>query len=173
MTVSDTEFVEFFLSYEARVFPYCADRSYEPLMDGYQRTYTSQSDVEPRCRHLGPGRLQSEIDEQRGIVRAEQPPITKSMRPKRSCSPWLRQSNNGTAIRRATASGWRFRGWPGGGNGAGQRQPVVAVVGGYLHDVGKVGIPDSVLFKPGKLTAGRVGGHAHASGTAAKRSAGR
>ena len=25
-------------------------------------------------------------------------------------------------------------------------------VGGYLHDVGKVGIPDSILFKPGKLT---------------------
>lgn len=25
--------------------------------------------------------------------------------------------------------------------------------GGYLHDVGKVGIPDSILFKPGKLTA--------------------
>ena len=24
--------------------------------------------------------------------------------------------------------------------------------GGYLHDVGKVGIPDSVLFKPGKLS---------------------
>ncbi|MEO8368748.1 MAG: HD-GYP domain-containing protein [Candidatus Solibacter sp.] len=24
-------------------------------------------------------------------------------------------------------------------------------VGGYLHDVGKIGIPDSVLFKPGKL----------------------
>ena len=24
-------------------------------------------------------------------------------------------------------------------------------LGGYLHDVGKVGIPDSVLFKPGKL----------------------
>jgi putative two-component system response regulator len=24
--------------------------------------------------------------------------------------------------------------------------------GGYLHDVGKVGIPDSILFKPGKLT---------------------
>ena len=24
-------------------------------------------------------------------------------------------------------------------------------VGGYVHDVGKVGIPDSVLFKPGKL----------------------
>src|ERR1017187_4151802 len=23
--------------------------------------------------------------------------------------------------------------------------------GGYLHDVGKVGIPDSILFKPGKL----------------------
>ena len=25
-------------------------------------------------------------------------------------------------------------------------------VGGHLHDIGKVGIPDSVLFKPGKLT---------------------
>src|SRR4051812_40242447 len=25
--------------------------------------------------------------------------------------------------------------------------------GGYLHDVGKVGIPDSILFKPGILTA--------------------
>jgi putative two-component system response regulator len=25
--------------------------------------------------------------------------------------------------------------------------------GGYLHDVGKVGIPDSILFKSGKLTA--------------------
>jgi len=25
--------------------------------------------------------------------------------------------------------------------------------GGYLHDVGKVGIPDSILFKPGQLTA--------------------
>jgi HD-GYP domain-containing protein (c-di-GMP phosphodiesterase class II) len=25
-------------------------------------------------------------------------------------------------------------------------------VGGYLHDIGKVGIPDSVLFKPGRLT---------------------
>jgi HD-GYP domain-containing protein (c-di-GMP phosphodiesterase class II) len=25
-------------------------------------------------------------------------------------------------------------------------------MGGYLHDIGKVGIPDSVLFKPGKLT---------------------
>ena len=25
--------------------------------------------------------------------------------------------------------------------------------GGYLHDVGKVGIPDSILFKPGKLTS--------------------
>lgn len=26
-------------------------------------------------------------------------------------------------------------------------------VGGYVHDVGKVGVPDAVLFKPGRLTA--------------------
>ena len=26
-------------------------------------------------------------------------------------------------------------------------------VGGYVHDVGKISVPDSVLFKPGKLTA--------------------
>jgi putative two-component system response regulator len=26
--------------------------------------------------------------------------------------------------------------------------------GGYMHDIGKVGIPDSILFKPGKLTPG-------------------
>src|SRR3954470_14985444 len=25
-------------------------------------------------------------------------------------------------------------------------------LGGYMHDVGKVGIPDAVLFKPGRLT---------------------
>jgi putative two-component system response regulator len=25
--------------------------------------------------------------------------------------------------------------------------------GGYMHDIGKVGIPDSILFKPGKLSA--------------------
>ena len=25
-------------------------------------------------------------------------------------------------------------------------------VGGYVHDIGKVGIPDSILFKPGRLT---------------------
>lgn len=34
------------------------------------------------------------------------------------------------------------------------RQRVVALYrGGYLHDVGKVGIPDSILCKPGPLTA--------------------
>jgi putative two-component system response regulator len=28
--------------------------------------------------------------------------------------------------------------------------------GGYLHDVGKVGVPDAVLLKPGKLTAAEI-----------------
>lgn len=35
-----------------------------------------------------------------------------------------------------------------------ERASLVALYrGGYLHDVGKVGIPDSILFKPGKLSA--------------------
>jgi putative two-component system response regulator len=29
--------------------------------------------------------------------------------------------------------------------------------GGYLHDIGKVGIPDSILFKPGRLTSDEWG----------------
>ena len=34
-----------------------------------------------------------------------------------------------------------------------ERASLVALYrGGYLHDVGKVGIPDSILFKPGRLT---------------------
>lgn len=34
-----------------------------------------------------------------------------------------------------------------------ERASLIALYrGGYLHDVGKVGIPDSILFKPGKLT---------------------
>jgi len=33
------------------------------------------------------------------------------------------------------------------------KQLVALCRGGYLHDVGKVGIPDSILLKPGKLTA--------------------
>jgi putative two-component system response regulator len=34
-------------------------------------------------------------------------------------------------------------------------EPALAALyrGGYLHDIGKVGIPDAILFKPGKLTA--------------------
>jgi len=31
---------------------------------------------------------------------------------------------------------------------------LVLYLGGYLHDVGKVSIPDSILFKPGRLSAG-------------------
>jgi putative two-component system response regulator len=35
-----------------------------------------------------------------------------------------------------------------------ERASLIALYrGGYLHDVGKVGIPDSILFKPGKLNA--------------------
>lgn len=35
-----------------------------------------------------------------------------------------------------------------------ERPQLVALYrGGYLHDVGKVGIPDSILFKPGPLTS--------------------
>jgi cyclic di-GMP phosphodiesterase len=32
------------------------------------------------------------------------------------------------------------------------RNLLALYLGGYLHDVGKVGIPDSILFKPGKLS---------------------
>src|SRR5262245_48261791 len=32
------------------------------------------------------------------------------------------------------------------------RDLLTLYLGGYLHDVGKVGIPDSILFKPGKLS---------------------
>jgi putative two-component system response regulator len=35
-----------------------------------------------------------------------------------------------------------------------ERASLMAIYrGGYLHDIGKVGIPDSILFKTGKLTA--------------------
>ncbi|MBZ5619339.1 MAG: HD domain-containing protein [Acidobacteriia bacterium] len=37
--------------------------------------------------------------------------------------------------------------------GLARSQLVALYRGGYLHDVGKVGIPDSILFKPGSLTA--------------------
>src|SRR5579863_5928766 len=37
--------------------------------------------------------------------------------------------------------------------GLAQQHLVALYRGGYLHDVGKVGIPDSILLKPGPLTA--------------------
>ena len=38
--------------------------------------------------------------------------------------------------------------------GLGEEQLAALYRGGYLHDVGKIGIPDAVLLKPGSLTAG-------------------
>jgi putative two-component system response regulator len=38
-------------------------------------------------------------------------------------------------------------------SGLPQEDLLVLYRGGYMHDIGKVGIPDSILFKPGKLTA--------------------
>ena len=37
-------------------------------------------------------------------------------------------------------------------------------LGGWLHDVGKVAIPDAIIAKPGPLDDARVGGHAHPPG---------
>jgi putative two-component system response regulator len=37
--------------------------------------------------------------------------------------------------------------------GLDRQQLLTLYRGGFLHDIGKVGIPDSILFKPGKLTA--------------------
>jgi putative two-component system response regulator len=37
--------------------------------------------------------------------------------------------------------------------GLGRAKLLALYRGGFLHDVGKVGIPDSILFKPGALTA--------------------
>jgi len=39
-------------------------------------------------------------------------------------------------------------------SGVEQDDLLVLYRGGYMHDIGKVGIPDSILFKPGKLTPG-------------------
>ncbi len=36
--------------------------------------------------------------------------------------------------------------------GAGQREVDRATIGGRLHDIGKIGVPDAVLLKPGKLS---------------------
>lgn len=37
--------------------------------------------------------------------------------------------------------------------GFGKQQAVAAGLGGFLHDLGKVGVPDSILNNPGKLSA--------------------
>lgn len=41
----------------------------------------------------------------------------------------------------------------GGRIGASDDQLAALTCGGYLHDVGKIGVPDAVLFKPGGLTS--------------------
>ena len=38
----------------------------------------------------------------------------------------------------------------------GEEDVRVLVRGGYLHDIGKVGIPDAILLKPGRLTPGEL-----------------
>ena len=38
-------------------------------------------------------------------------------------------------------------------SGLGSEELQILYRGGYMHDIGKVGIPDSILFKRGKLTA--------------------
>ena len=40
--------------------------------------------------------------------------------------------------------------------GLDQEQRIALSRGGFLHDVGKVGVPDAVLLKPGPLTVGEV-----------------
>jgi len=38
-------------------------------------------------------------------------------------------------------------------SGLERKHLLILYQGGYMHDIGKVGIPDSILFKPGKLNA--------------------
>ena len=123
-------------------------------MDRYQRTYTSQSDVEPRCRHLGPGRLQSEIDEQRGSCGPKHPPdyeIDETEEILFALAQAVEQRDTQTAghCERLALIGVSL----GFAMGLELASLLALYRGGYLHDVGKVGIPDSILFKPGKLTA--------------------
>ncbi len=39
-------------------------------------------------------------------------------------------------------------------SGLERKDLLILYQGGFMHDIGKVGIPDSILFKPGKLTPG-------------------
>lgn len=103
-----------------------------PLIDRYPSIHASHSNIESHCRHRDYG-----VDETEEILFA--------------LAQAVEQRDNQTAghcERLALISvslGFAM--------GLELASLLALYRGGYLHDVGKVGIPDSILFKPGKLTA--------------------